>query len=214
MTTPVSTIDYTALASEDQLSQTVAALQARGINVTVVDTAADALNAVTALIPDGAKIMTGGSKTLQEIGLEARLIAKDHPWINLKDEILAETDPAKQSELRYKSILAPYYLGSVQAIAQTGEVLIASGSGSQLPAYAYSSKNVIWVAGIQKIVPTLEDGLRRLREHALPHEDARMKSLGYPGSMITKILIVEVEPPAAYTGRTVNLILVKDKVGV
>jgi hypothetical protein len=214
MTTPVSTIDYTALASEDQLSQTVAALKARGINVTVVDTAADALNAVTALLPDGATIMTGSSVTLQEIGLEARLIAKDHPWINLKDELLAETDPAKQSELRYQTTLAPYYLGSVHAIAQTGEVLIASGSGSQLPAYAYSSKNVIWVAGIQKIVPTLEDGLRRLREHALPLEDARQKSLGRMGSMITKILIVEAEPPASYTGRTVNLILVKEKVGV
>lgn len=206
--------DYTRPASPEQIQTTLGALNARGISAELVNTAADALERVKALIPAGASVMTAGSATLQHIGLEAMLIAKAHPWVNLKDSILAEKDPAAQKQLRLQSVLAPYYLGSVQAIAQTGEIVVASGSGSQLPSYAFSSSNVIWVAGVQKIVPTLEDALRRVREYSLPQEDARMKSMGYPGSMLAKILIVEKEPPFAYSGRKVNLILVNEPVGV
>ena len=213
MTTTVqSSVDYTVLASDEQVYQTAAALKARGFNVEIVDTAAEALEKIKALIPDGASIMTGASETLQHIGFEAALVAKDHPWNNLKDEILAETDSERQAHLRRSSILAPYYLGSVQAIAQTGEIVIASASGSQLPAYAFSSPNVIWVAGIQKIVATLEDALRRVREYSFVREDEKWKALGYLGSLLAKILILEHESPMM--GRNVTLILVKEQVGV
>jgi hypothetical protein len=215
MTTTVeNTIDYTALASDEQVLQTAEALKARGINVEIVDTAAEALEKIKTLIPAGASLMTGGSKTLTDIGFEASLIAKDHPWINLKDAILAETDPEIQKGLRFQATLAPYYLGSVQAISQTGEVVVASGTGSQIPAYAFSSPNVIWVAGVQKIVPTLEEAIRRVREYSFVQEDNKWKALGYPGAMLSKLLIIEQEPPFAYTGRIVTLILVREQVGV
>jgi len=156
--------------------------------------------------------MTGASITLQQIGFEEVLISKAHPWVNLKDELLAEKDPARQAELRRKSILAEYFLGSVHAIAETGEIVIASATGSQLPSYAFSSPNVIWVAGAQKITPTLDDAIRRVREYNFPRENQRMKDMGYPGSMIGKLLIFERESP--YLNRHITLILVKEAVGV
>jgi len=211
MSNGTSTLSYTDLANSTQLEQTVEAIQARGIKVHVVETPADALAKIHDLIPAGSDIMTGGSQTLREIGLEELLMAKTHPWVNLKDAILAENNPEKQGQLRAQSTLAPYFLGSVHAIAQSGEIVIASGSGSQIPSYAFSSKNVIWVAGTQKIVPTLDEAIRRLRQYVLPKEDARMKGLGYPGSAINKILIVEAEP--AIFQRNVNLILVKHLLG-
>jgi hypothetical protein len=58
----------------------------------------------------------------------------------------------------------------------------------------------------------LEAALKRVREYNLPREDARVKALGHPGSAISKILIVELEP--AMLQRNVNLILVNDLVGV
>jgi len=45
----------------------------------------------------------------------------------------------------------------------------------------------------QKIVPTLEDGWKRLREYCFPLEDKRMKSIGYPGSTLGKFLLFEKE---------------------
>jgi L-lactate utilization protein LutC len=207
-----TTINYTELATPVQVKQTAAAVEARGIKVHLVDTPAQALEKVHQLIPAGSDIMTGGSQTLREIGLEDLLIAKTHPWVNLKDAILAENNPEKQGHLRAQSVLAPYFLGSVHAISVTGEIVVASGSGSQIPSYAFSSRNVIWVVGTQKIVPTLDAALKRVREYALPQEDKRMKSLGRPGSAITKLLIIEAEP--AMLQRNVNLILVNHLVGV
>ena len=89
---------------------------------------------------------------------------------------------------------------------------MASAGGGQLAAYVFSSPNVIWVAGVQKITPTLEDAIRRVREYALPREDQRMKELGRPGSIIGKLLIFEHEPPQL--GRNIHLILVNEVVGV
>ncbi|MFN8375700.1 MAG: lactate utilization protein [Anaerolineae bacterium] len=204
--------DYATPASAERVSQTAAAVEARGIKVKVVDTAAAALDTVRSLIPAGATIMTGASITLQQIGLEKVLTDKDHHWLNLKDEMLAQTDPALQMELRMKSTLSPYYLGSVQAITENGEIVIASASGSQLPAYAFSSRNVIWVAGTQKIVPTLPDALDRLYNYSLPKEHERAQAMYGRNSVLAKILIVAQEPPMM--GRNINLILVNEPVGV
>jgi len=212
MNAATTTINYTELATSEQVQHTIAAVQARGIKVHLVDTPEQALEKIHELVPAGSDLMTGGSQTLRQIGLEELLMSKTHSWNNLKDGILAENNPEKQGYLRAQSTLAQYFLGSVHAIAETGEIVIASGSGSQIPSYAFSSKNVIWVAGTQKIVPTLDAALKRVREYALPQEDKRMKSLGYPGSAITKLLIVEAEP--AMLQRNVNLILVNHLVGV
>ena len=212
MNIPVTTaIDYSIGASPESVARTVDAIRARGIKVTLVDTSAEALAKVHDIIPAGATIMMGMSQTLQEIGLEAQLINKQHPWVNLKDDILTEKDPLRQSELRRKSTLSPWYLGSVQAIAQTGEILVASSSGSQLPAYTFTSSNLVWVAGTQKIVPTLEAGLQRIHDYSLPLEHVRMQKLGYPGAFLAKILIILGEHELS--GRNLNLILVNEPVG-
>lgn len=204
-------VEFTRIPTSDKLAETVEAVKARGFNVEVVESKAEALARVQALIPSGASIMTGGSQSLQEIGLEDILISKDHPWRNLKDEILAEQDLAKQALLRRESTLADYYLGSVQAIAATGEIVVASGSGSQLPAYAYSSPNLIWVVGVQKITDALTQAIQRVREYSLPHEDEKFKKMGYPGATLSKLLIIESEP--AYSQRNITIIFVNEPVG-
>jgi hypothetical protein len=203
---------YDTLPAPETIQRAVESVNARGIHAELVETAGAALERVKALIPPEAVVMTGGSVTLKEIGLEDLLIRGDHPWRNFKADLLAEKDPVKQSALRRQGTLAEYYLGSVNALAETGELVFASGSGSQLPAYAYTSRNVIWVAGAQKIAPTLDDALRRVREHVLPLEDQRQKSLGNKaGSRINRILIIEGEP--AYLRRNLTLILVNQVLG-
>lgn len=202
----------TTVSITQQIENTIAAIRERGIQAELLNTPAEALQRVQALIPSGASVMTGGSRTLTEIGLDDVLIQGNHPWLNLKEAILAEKDPAKQTQLRNQSILADYFLGSPQAIVESGEMVFASASGSQLPAYSFSSNHVIWVAGIQKIVPTLDAAIKRVREYCLPKEDERIKSLGYPGSFIGKMLIMERETPAL--GREVRLLLVNEVLGV
>lgn len=205
-------MDYGTLPAPERVQRTVESVNGRGIHAELVETKEAALERVKALIPPGCVVMTGSSVTLQQIGFEDILISGDHPWRNFKADLLAEKDPAKQSAMRKHGTLAEFFLGSVNALAETGELVFASGSGSQLPAYAYTSRNVIWVAGTQKIAPTLDDAIRRVREYVLPLEDQRQKSLGnQAGSRINRLLIIEGEP--AYLRRNLSLILVNQVLG-
>jgi L-lactate utilization protein LutC len=206
-------MNYNILPIPDRLQKTIEAVRTRGVTVTLVETKESALTQLQALIPAGATVMTGASITLQQIGFEALLMGKKHPWRNFKDEVLAEKDPVRQAALRKQGTLADYFLGSVHAIAETGEIIIASATGSQLPAYAFSSSHVIWVAGTQKITPTVETAFQRVREYVLPLEDQHMKQLygNKAGSFIGKLLVFEREAP--YLHRTVNLVLVNEVLG-
>src|SRR6266700_830001 len=199
------------LPNKQAITRTIEALKNRGINTELVDSPREALRLITTKIPEGAQIMTGASTTLDEIGFTELLKTGAHKWKNLKQEIMSEKDPAKQRSLRSEATGAEYFIGSVQAVAETGEVVVVSASGSQIPAYAFNARNIVWVVGTQKIVPSLEEALRRIREHALPLESARMKTQGFPGSIIGKILILEREVPQL--GRNLTMILVNEKLG-
>ncbi len=206
-------MDFSSPASQEAVAEAAAAVASRGVAVEVVDTRPEALERLKAIIPPGATVMTGASVSLREIGFEDLLKSKAHPWRNLKAEILAEKDPQRQVQLRRQAALADCFVASVHAIARTGEIVVASATGSQLAAYAYTSANVIWVAGIQKITRTLEEGIRRVREYILPREELRMRELtaGRFGTMVGKLLIFERESPLV--SRKVTLLLVKEKVG-
>jgi len=168
-----------------------------------------ALEALLGMIPTGSKVAHGSSTTLEEIGFVARMKGPAPPYRYLNAEWSAESDPTNRIRLRAKlSVEADYYLGSVQAIAETGEVVGADQSGSRQAFYVYGPPHVIWVAGINKLVPTLDDAIRRVREVALPLEDKRMKSLGASGSTIGKLVLYERER----TGR-ITLILVGEALG-
>ncbi|OGZ57745.1 MAG: hypothetical protein A3B96_00385 [Candidatus Spechtbacteria bacterium RIFCSPHIGHO2_02_FULL_43_15b] len=204
-------MDYEKIPLREKINKTAESLEARGIKTFIVETAKEALGKVKELIPAGAKVMNGSSTTLEQIGFVEYLKSGEHGWNNLHDAVLAEKDKDKQNQLRMQSSFAEYFLGSVHAITENGQILIASASGSQLAPYAFTAQNVIWVTSSNKIVATLEDGLKRICEYSFPLEDKRMKGIGYPGSVLAKILIFEREP--AMMGRKITMILVNEKLG-
>ncbi len=203
---------WSSLPSEVVLQRTIESLKARGVDAHLVFSKEDALKLILKLIPDGAEISSGASASLDEVGLLHLLKSGSHHWKNLKDQIAAEKDPVQRRALQVKATMAEFFLGSVHAVAETGEIVVASASGSQIPAYSYNSKNVIWVVGAQKIVPNLEQAIQRVREYSLPMESASMRKLGYPGSMIGKMLIFEKE--SSSSPRKLTMILVNEKVGI
>ena len=202
---------FDSLASADVISKTEKALTEKGFLPETVATGAEALARIKELIPVGVSVMNGSSRTLDEIGFVQYLKEGEHNWNNLHKIILEEKDPEKQSMLRKQSALSDYYLGSVHALTENGELVIASNSGSQLPHLVFTSPNIILVVGTQKITSNLDEALKRLNEYVLPLEDARMKSVGMGGSFISKLLILNREP--SFMGRKVHIILVKEKLG-
>ncbi len=203
-------MNYETIPSPEIIEKTAAALKERGLNVFIVNTKEEALEKVRSLIPAGTSVMNGSSTTLQQIGFVDYLKSGNSGWKNLHEDILEEKDTQKQAELRKQSILAQYFLGGVQAITESGKILIVSASGSQLAQPAFSADNVILVASTNKIVPTIEDAFIRLKEYVFPLENERMKTVGYPGSVIGKVLIYEREINPA---RKITIVLVNEKLG-
>lgn len=203
-------MNYEHMVSDSVIKKTVESLKARNIHAIVVDTKEQALEQIKKLIPKGGSVMNGSSTTLNEIGFVGYLKGGKHGWDNVHADILNEKDPAKQARLRKESVLADYFLGSVHAITEEGQLMIASASGSQIPSYAFTSDNVIWVASANKIVPDREAGFKRIEDYVFPLENKRMQGVGYPGSAISRVLIIERE---IMPNRHLTLILVKEKLG-
>ena len=201
---------YNVIPKDETIKKVVSAITPRSVTTYVADTGRDALGKIRELIPHGAEVMTGSSVTLEQIGFIDLLKSGAHPWRNVTERVVAEKDPLKQGRLRKEATLSQHFLGSVHAITEDGEVIIASNTGSQIPSYAFSAENVIWVAGAQKIVLNLEAGIRRIKEYVVPLEDAHMKSIGYPGTNLSKMLMFFKEVSKE---RKINLILIKEVLG-
>ncbi len=202
-------MDDRELASDDVVARVAAALEKRNVQVIVVSSSKEALDKLIELVPEGAEMHTGTSTTLQDIGYIDFLMSDTGRYNILGKAMAEESDPERRLELRRRAATAQYFISSVHAIAETGEVVVASRTGSQIAPYAFGSQHVIWVVGTQKIVPTLEDAIRRVREYSLPMEDQRVKKLGGPGSIVGKFMIFEneIQPDR------ITAVLVKEKVG-
>jgi len=205
-------MNYEMIASQEQVDAAVASLGNNNFKPQVVANRADAFELIKQLIPAGASVMNGSSVTLQEIGFIDYLKSGTHGWRNLHAEIVTETDPEKQAALRKQSVLADYYLGSVHAVdAGSGALVIASGTGSQLPHLVYTSPNVILVVGTNKITGSLDEALKRLHEYVIPKEDARARVVYGGPAYLAKTLIFHGENPAMK--RTIHVIFVNESLG-
>ncbi len=208
MVTFVPNSEFTQLASEEQLAKTVQALEAHGIRAVVFETGEEARVHVLDLIPSGAKVYNSPSRTLDLIGL-AEDIEHSTRFQSVRTRLHSIDRVTQRHEIRRLGASPDVLVGSVHAITEQGEVLIASAVGSQLGPAASGAGAVIWVVGTQKLVSTLDEGFRRIREHSFPLESERTQQVYGQASAINKILIVNGE---AYSGR-ITIVLVKQNLG-
>lgn len=202
---------YNELASQTSVEKTVTQLQTKGYQTFVTKTKAEALAKIKEIIPVGASVMNGASVTLEQIGFIDYLKSGGHNWNNLHEAVVTETDPQKQSKLRQLAIHADYYLGSVHALIENGEFLIASNTGSQLPHIVFTSPNLIFVVSTKKIVPDFNEAMSRLTDYVLPLEDFHMQEKYHVNTQLNKILIFKNENQMM--GRKVTLLLVEEDLG-
>jgi hypothetical protein len=152
--------------------------------------------------------LTATSRTLEAIGLLEE-IEQSQDYRPVRPRLMQLNYQTQADEMRKMGASPDYVVGSVHAVTEQGQVLIASASGSQLGPYASGSGTVIWVVGAQKIVPDLEEGFRRINQYSYPLEDARAQAAYGMGSAINEILIVN---GAFQPGRT-TIVLVKEDLG-
>ncbi len=200
--------NVTTLASDAQIERTARALEANNIRVIVTENGVDAKQKFYEILPADAEVFTAKSVTLNTLGITDEL--DNTGGFNSVRRKLSEMDPKTQNREMQKMGATPeYIIGSVHAVTETGRVIIASKTGSQLAGYVSGAAHVIWVVSTQKIVPTLTEGITRVEKFVLPLENERMLKQNGVNSSIDKMLIVnrEFQP-----GRT-TMILVKESLG-
>jgi hypothetical protein len=200
-------LDFERPADRARLSRTAAALTARGFNVQIAETGQHARELVLGAIPDGSEVHIALSETMRELGI-TKEIDESGRYDSIRARLNALDRETQGREMRKLGAAPDYIIGSAHAVTDDGEIVVGSGSGSQLGAYAYAGGNVILVVGHQKLVSDLNEGLRRVREYSLPREYKRMQDNGYPGSLLAKTLIIHHEPSARIT-----VILVPETIG-
>lgn len=185
---------FNTIATKKSVDKAISALKANGIEAVFVSSGADAKAKALEIIPAGAEVMNMTSVTLDAIGLADEL-NNSGKFNSVRAKLMDEKVSSREKK-RLGS--APEWtIGSVHAVTENGEVVIASNSGSQLPAYAYGADHVIWVVGTQKIVKNLGEARQRVYEYVLPLESERAKkAYGVAGSFVSKLLVINKEVQA------------------
>jgi len=203
----VPNLEFTKLADDERIARVAKALEVNGMKVLIAETGEEAKQLVLDLVPQGAEVYSNVSKSLEKIGLSAEF-DKSGRYNAVRPKVLSLDRKTQANEIRKLRSSPEYIVGSVHAITEAGQVLTASGGGSQLAPYAYGAAKVIWVVGAQKLVGDLDEGFRRIEEYSHPLEDARMQEAFGAHSSLNKTLIINRDTPGRIT-----VVLVKENLG-
>jgi hypothetical protein len=200
--------EFAQLASDEQIERTVKALESNGIHAVVAENGEEAKRIFFELVPEGAEIFLGASVTLETLGIKD-VIDKSGHFNAVRPKMFAMDRATQGREIRKLGGAPDYAAGSVHAVTEEGQVLIASNTGSQLGPYASGAGKVVWVVGAQKLVKDLDEGFRRIYEYDLPLETEHMRQLYNMGTNVNKVLVVnrEIRPDR------ITMIIVKEELG-
>lgn len=197
------------IPSQETINETIKHLQSNGITAILAASTEDAKEKALALIPEGAEVMTMTSITNDELGI-AEYLNTSGKYNPVRDRLYAMDRKTQGLQMQKLGAAPEYAVGSVHAVTEDGKIVIASNTGSQLPAYAYGSSTIIWLVGVQKIVHNLDNAFKRIYEYVLPLESERAhKAYGVDGSFVSKLLVInkEVNPSR------LHIIFVPEKIG-
>ncbi len=146
-------------------------LEARNFECFIVEKKEDVVPLLEKIISKGSVVSCGGSMTLFECGVIDFLRNGNY---NFLDRYKEGITPEELGEIYRKSFWADYYLMSTNAITLDGKLINIDGNGNRLAALLFGPKNVIVIAGKNKLVLNEEQGLLRVRNIASPMNSKRL----------------------------------------
>jgi len=184
---------WTKLADRETVEKIISTLKENNIDAYFVKTAEEAKEKVISFLPKNSRVLASSSITLEQTGIKNE-IEESGNYISVRKEYMAFDHEKEADKIRVSRSTPDIIVGSVQAVTEKGEVMIASNTGSQIAGYASSAGKVIWVVGTQKIVKDLDEGIERINKYDLPKESERLKKLFGVPSFVSKLLIINREP--------------------
>lgn len=149
---------YNALLAQKLIEE----FKKRNIEGFYCETKEDALKKALEMIPGNSTVSCGGSETLHEIGLPLALKNGEYNFLNPHDAQGA----IEKDKVAHAALGADYYLMSSNAISATGELVNIDGYGNRVAALIFGPKNVIVIAGLNKVAPNLDAAIIRAKNYA------------------------------------------------
>lgn len=136
-------------------------MNARFMEAYFCETKEEALNKALELIEEGTTVSWGGTMTMKEIGLDLALKNGNY-------NVLDRENAKEGQDIAREAFFADYYIMSANAICDDGQLINIDGNGNRCAALIFGPKNVIVIAGMNKVVQGYENALNRARTVAAP----------------------------------------------
>lgn len=128
-----------------------------------------ALEKALELIPAGASVGWGGALSAEQIGLIDAVRKGSYRAID-RD---TAASPQERNAIMKQALLADVFLAGANALSLDGQMVSIDGNGNRVAAIVYGPESVIIIAGMNKVVATLEDAVHRARTIAAPMNKQR-----------------------------------------
>ena len=152
-------------------NKVIKSLNTRHIEGYYCATSADAIKKVLTLIPQGSSISWGGSMTIRDMGMTDALFKADAYTLYDRDQAKS---PEEIQSIYRQTFGADFYISSVNAMSEQGDIVNIDGNGNRVAAIAWGPKKVIFVVGINKIAKDLDAAIKRARGTAAPINTVRL----------------------------------------
>lgn len=141
----------------------VETLNKKHFKASYVKTLEDAKKLLLSMIDEGASVAIGGSTTLGEMGLVDILRNGNYKFFDRYQDLPFDPDIV---EIHRKALTADYLITGTNAITKNGELVNTDCTGNRVAPMIFGPKNVIIVAGVNKIVDNIDGAFKRIREIA------------------------------------------------
>lgn len=162
---------HSSAVIEKRILKTVKALNANNLNAEYVKTKEELMQRLESLVPEGSVVAAGGSMTLDELGLLGWL---GSGRMNFLDRYAPGLTPEESGRVMREAFFADSYFSSANAITEAGELYNIDGNGNRVAAIAFGPKQVIIIAGYNKIVTDIAAAQDRLDHLATPANAIRL----------------------------------------
>ena len=142
----------------------------RNIEAFYCEDSASAVALAMELMKDGGTVGKGGTETISEVGLLDAVKTAEH--LTFIDREVAKT-PEEKKQIYFQTLQCDYFLMSSNAITVDGELINIDGNGNRVACLIYGPEKVIVIAGMNKVVDTLDDAMHRARTIAAPLNQQR-----------------------------------------
>lgn len=149
-------------------------LENNGFTVYFVKNQEEALELAKTFLKDVSSIGLGGSTTVAQVGLLDYLASLKE--IKVFNQYEGGISMEENTKRRREGMLSDLYVTGCNAIAKTGELINADGSGNRVAAQIFGPKKVLILAGVNKIVSSLEEGFERIKNVAAKKNIDRMNA--------------------------------------